>query len=325
LDRLHHGLKTCGLENQCILLAVSGGADSVAMLRGMLWFRDTMKLNLHAAHLNHNLRGDKSLKDVAWLQALCKKLEIPLIVGSEDVASIAESRAQGTEEAARQARYAFLEQTAEKQHCSRVAVAHTAGDQAETILHHVLRGTGISGLRGMPRCRSLSNGIFLVRPMLDICRPDIESYLFQLNQDFRRDETNLDETFTRNRIRNSLLPLLTRDYNLQVSDALRRLGQQATEVQETLEYVAGNLLMQAVEDKNETTCRLNCDLLSDQPRHLIRECFTLLWRELQWPRQRMGFAEWDHLAGLVLNGGTLTFPGNIQARRRGKLLVLTVR
>lgn len=322
LNHLETGSKLCGLSGGRVLLAVSGGADSVAMLRGMLHLRDRHGLQVSAAHLNHNLRGDESLADAEWLTALAKRLELPLIVEGRDVAAIAGRKAQGLEEAAREVRYAFLQEAAANLGCSDVAVAHTADDQAETILHHVIRGTGVAGLRGMPRTRPLTEDIRLVRPLLGITRAEIEHYLAELGQDFRRDASNTDDAFTRNRLRHSLLPLLEREYNPQVREALRRLGQQADEMQQALEHLAADLLKQAVVDSNETTCRVDCDRLAGQPRHLVRECFARLWRQLNWPRGQMGYAEWDQLAELVFNGGTATFPGNIEARRRGNLVVL---
>ncbi len=322
LDRLEQGLKLCGLSGRHVLLAVSGGVDSVALLRGMLRLRDRWELQVSAVHLNHKLRGDESLADARWLTVLAKQLELPLIVDVQDVAAIAKQKRQGIEETAREMRYAFLQETAARLGCSHVAVAHTADDQAETILHHVIRGTGIAGLRGMPRTRPLTEGIRLVRPLLEITRAEVERYLAELGQDFRRDATNMDDAFTRNRLRNSLLPLLQREYNPQVHEALRRLGQQADAVQQTLENLAAQLLSQAVVDSNETICRVNCDRLAGQPRHLIRECFALLWKRLDWPRQRMGFPEWDQLAELVLHPGAANFPANIEARRRGNLIVL---
>ncbi|MCH7688757.1 MAG: hypothetical protein IH899_19090 [Planctomycetes bacterium] len=170
--------------------------------------------------------------------------------------------------------------------------------------------------------RLLEDQIILVRPLLEITRRQIEDYLMELKQDFREDVTNLDETFTRNRIRRNLLPLLRKDYNPQVDEALLRLAQQAEDVQQAVEDLATRLLEESVEDRSDTMCRINCKTLSEQPKHLIRECFTLLWKQQNWPRQNMGFEEWNRLAELVVQEGTQTFPGNVEARRRGNLLAL---
>jgi tRNA(Ile)-lysidine synthase len=322
INQLRKALTELDLQNHAVLLAVSGGPDSVSLLRGLHCLRKQMKLALTAAHFNHKLRGEESDRDALWLKSLCTDLDVPLTVGSENVRTVAASQRKGIEEAAREIRYEFLCRTARELGCSHVAVAHTADDQVETILHHILRGTGLSGLQGMPRLRLLDDQIFLVRPLLDMRRRDIESFLMEMKQDFREDVTNRDETFTRNRIRRNLLPQLRKDYNAQVDEALLRLAQQSDDVQFALQVIISRLLEESVEDRSKTMCRINCGILAEHPKHLIRECFTVLWKQQNWPRQNMGFEEWNRLAELVVEEGTHTFPGQVEARRRGNLLAL---
>lgn len=322
LRLLEQGAAACAMHNARVLVAVSGGADSVALLHGLIAVRDALGLTLTAAHLDHRLRGDASTADARWLVELCERLGVPLHVGCDDVRQIAEQRQQGIEETARQVRYDFLKRTAEADVATHVAVAHTADDQAETILHHVLRGTGVAGLAGMPRVRPLTETVQLARPMLDVRRADVGAYLSEIGAEYRSDESNAELSFTRNRIRHSLLPLLRREYNPAVDEALRRLGRQAAEVQTAIEELAGRLLDEALLDARPSTCRLDCQRLRDQPRHLVRECFRLLWKRQQWPRQRIGFDDWQRLAESVTTGGSVTLPGPIQAHRRGQLLVL---
>lgn len=322
LHGLGAGLDTCRVGGPRVLLAVSGGADSVAMLRGCIELRDQYRLELHAAHLNHGLRAEASKADADWLAGLCRQWNVPCSLETRDVREFGRQRGLGIEEAARQARYLFLEETARRQGCPSVAVAHTADDQAETILHHIVRGTGMAGLRGMRSVRALSDDLFLTRPMLDIGRRQVEEYLTQIGQDYRHDKSNSDETLTRNRIRRQLLPLLERDFNPRVRETLRRLGRQAAEIDAMLETLTASVLQAAVAEKTKQVSRLRCDVLMKHPRHLIRECLKRLWRELDWPEQRMGFDEWERLADLVCGDGTAILPGNIEARRRGTLLVL---
>jgi tRNA(Ile)-lysidine synthase len=323
LTQLQDGLSRCGVDDARVLLAVSGGPDSVAMLRGIHSLADRHRLVLHAAHLNHQLRGEQANLDARWIASLCEKLRIPLTVESIDVAALATGQGLGIEEAARVARYDFLQRAASRLECTHVAVAHTADDQAETILHHILRGTGLEGLRGMQERRDLNDGRVLVRPLLQIDREQIEGYLEEIGQDALGDATNFDERLTRNRIRHSLMPLLRREYNPRVGGALRNLGRQADELQSLVRSLAAEVLRSAIEDRNPTTVRLNCGRLSPAPRHLVRECFALLWKQLDWPRQKMGFDEWDRLAELIHSQGTVNLPGNVRVVRRGQLLVLS--
>lgn len=323
IDRLCESLRALHAEGTNVLLAVSGGADSVALLRGVAELQTKLELQVVVAHLNHQLRGAESGADEQFVAELCERQQVPVLLGRENILQIAENERTGVEETARRVRYQFLKESAAKAGARFVATAHTADDQAETILHHLLRGTGLAGMRGIARERELSADLQLIRPLLFATRAEIEAYLASIRQDFRSDTTNSDTTYTRNRIRSSLLPLLERDYNPQVRDALLRLGEQAGDLQDAVEQLAARFVEQATEQRDESTSRLNADVLRDLPRHLLRECFSHLWKEMNWPRQRMGFAEWDRLAGLALNGGAANLPGNIDVRARGRLIVLS--
>lgn len=320
-EKLAAELKRHGAKPPPLLLAVSGGADSVALLRGCLELRNSLP-NLHIAHLNHQLRGDASRVDAEWVRDLCDRLHIAVTVGEIDVAAESTAAGIGIEEAARAARYRFLCETAVQNGCTHIAVAHTADDQAETILHHILRGTGLAGLRGIPPTRELDGGLLLVRPLLDVSRSEVLDYLATLRQDFRDDASNTDESFTRNRIRRRLIPELTAEYNPHLADALRKLGRQAREVHETITSLAADLLSEALDNRSPDECTLHWKVLLGHPRHIVREAFAQLWKQQHWPRQKMDFDHWDHLVETAWHGGAVTLPGNIDARNVGLLLVL---
>lgn len=307
---------------RALLLAVSGGADSIALLRGMHELQAEFKLSLHVAHLDHQLRGPSSDRDARHVERVCQSLEIPCTIGRRDVAALAQSSGRGIEETARDERYRFLETTARELRISTIALAHTADDQAETILHHILRGTGLAGLRGIPRERELADGICLWRPLLEIERSEVVDYLAHLGQDYCQDESNRDETYTRNRIRHQLLPLLASQYNPHIREALRRLGRQAAEAEAALKLLAGGLLERVLDSSSADECRLKWQPLADVPRHLVREALSQLWQRQGWPRQNMGFDQWEEMAEIALCGGAATFPGKIDVRREGRWLVI---
>jgi tRNA(Ile)-lysidine synthase len=309
-------------EPRHVLVAVSGGADSVALIRGLDELRDELKVGLHAAHLDHQLRGQAARDDAVWVESLCQTLAIPCTIGRADIAGLARQQGQGVEETARDERQRFLEETALARDCKVIALAHTADDQAETILHHILRGTGLAGLCGIPRERTLNSQIRLVRPLLEVERNVVLDYLAQLGQGYREDESNRDEAYTRNRLRHQLLPLLAEQYNPHIRESLRRLGRQAAQAQSALEALAAELLERVVDSSIMEKCRLKWQPLAGVPRHLIREVLSQLWRQQNWPRQKMGFEQWEALAEIALNGGAATFPGKIDVRREGKWLVL---
>ncbi len=296
----------------------------MALLCGLDELRSDLKLDLHVAHLDHQLRGQAARNDAERVERICHSLAVPCTIGRADVAGLAQSTGRGIEETARDERYQFLEETARARGIRTIALAHTADDQAETILHHILRGTGLSGLRGIPRMRELSAGIRLLRPLLDVERSVVLDYLMYRGQDYCEDASNRDEAYTRNRIRLQLLPLLARDYNPHISEALRRLGRQAAETQAAFETLAVDLLERVLESSAGDECRLKWQPLVTVPRHLIREAMAQLWRRQDWPRQKMGFEQWDELAGIALSGGAASFPGKIDVRREGRWLVLRI-
>jgi tRNA(Ile)-lysidine synthase len=300
-----------------MLVGVSGGADSVGLLRAIDACRRSLALEVRVAHLDHALRAD-SAAAAAWVAGLSGQLGLPVTTQRTDIRRRAAETGRGIEETARAARYEFLECAAMTHRCSHIAVAHTADDQAETILHHVLRGTGLAGLRGMPELRPLSPEVTLVRPLLGVARADVLRYLAELGQEYLIDATNDDERLTRNRLRQTLLPLLRMQFNPQVTDSLTRLGKQVADVQGIIERLARQLLESSVIERTHERVVLDCVPLRDADCHLLREALRLLWAKQQWPRRRMGFDHWDRLARLAQTGPSsqsLTLPEGMTARR----------
>jgi tRNA(Ile)-lysidine synthase len=308
-----------------LLVAVSGGADSVALLRGLAELRSRRSLDLVAAHLNHQLRGDDAVADAALVRELCKSLNIPLIEHQIDVRRIAAEQGIGIEQAARDARYEFLTATAVAQGCAWVLVAHTADDQVETVLHHILRGTGIDGLRGIPVTRPLSDGVTLARPLLGIGRARIEAYLSALPQAWRDDATNRDTSLTRNRIRHELLPILRDRFNPHIGAAIVHLAQQAAEIQSVIDQEARELLTDCCLAAEPDVVRLDAAKLGAAAPHLVREALRSAWRNQEWPLGGMGFDRWTDVADVATGKITaIDLPaGAVHAERRGTLLILT--
>ena len=191
-------------EGVGVLVALSGGGDSVALLHSLRQFAPRFSLHLQAAHLDHAIR-DESARDVDFVKRLCRQLDVPLTVERLDVPQLARERGQGLEEAGRELRREFLQGTARRQDCSLIALGHHRGDQAETLLMRLVRGSGLTGLAAMRPC----SGPF-IRPLLTISRYQIEDYLAAGGYDYVEDASNNDLSYTRNRIRHQLLPELAR-------------------------------------------------------------------------------------------------------------------
>ncbi|MEE9603927.1 MAG: tRNA lysidine(34) synthetase TilS [Thermoguttaceae bacterium] len=327
---LHHVEKSLALawppaqwRDVTVLLAVSGGADSAAMLRAVVAISGDARQRLAVAHLNHGLRGRQSDDDEAFVTKVCRELSLRCKTARVEVDKLAAQRGDGLEAAAREARYAFLRETAEQLGARYVVTAHTADDQAETILHRIVRGTGIGGLQGMPRARQLSPAVTLIRPMLGLRRAQLAAYLDDLEQPYRSDSSNEDTRFTRNRIRHELLPQLAEQYNSGVVDALLRLGKLSGEVQSVVDKLVDELIERCVVRETSQRVRIDTAALRGQSTYVIRELLMAVWREEGWPMQSMGFAQWELLAEMAVSKSLpQTFPGEVSARKADDHLIL---
>ena len=306
-----------------VIAALSGGADSVALLRGLQALVDRqpgeVRGHLIAAHYNHRLRGADSDADQAWVIGLCRDLGIDCLTESAHASATLTS-----EQLARQARYLFLQRVAERTGARFVATAHTADDQVETVLMRIFRGTGIAGLAGIPRYRPLGQVATLVRPLLAFRRAEIEAYLEGLGQAYRIDTSNRELNFTRNWIRQELLPLARRGLPYAVDAAILRLAGQADEWQsaivEVVEQLAGPAL---VVEGSPPVLRLHASRLAGLPPILVREACRQRWRSLGWPEQQMAYSDWQRLASAVASKGPIPMlPGGISVARQGEWLVL---
>lgn len=225
-----------------LLCAVSGGADSMCLLHLMKENAEKLGITVMAAHFNHRLRGSEALRDEAFVKDYCVKNGIPCVSGSGDVRAYAEENKLSTEEAARILRYEFLERTAEENGCTRIATAHNADDNAETVLLNLTRGSGTKGLCGIPPVR----GAF-IRPILDKSRKEIEKYLLENNIPHVEDSTNAQDEYSRNKIRHYVMPVLN-ELNPSFSEAVMRTSRLMSEDEEALSKMAESFIDAELKD-----------------------------------------------------------------------------
>ncbi len=204
-----------------LLVAVSGGADSTALLLALHDLAPALKLRLSVAHLNHGLRGAAAAADANFVKRLAQSLSLPLISGRARVAERARRRQLSLEMAAREARYDFLVRAARRVGADAIATAHTLDDQAETVLLRLLRGAGTTGLGGIAPAVKLQ-GVRVLRPLLGVSRAQIERFLRARGQAWREDASNHDTAMLRNRVRHELLPLLESRFNPRIRETLAR-------------------------------------------------------------------------------------------------------
>jgi tRNA(Ile)-lysidine synthase len=309
-----------------VLVAVSGGADSVALLRGLHELRSGGEGRLILAHFNHKLRGTESDADEAFAIELAGQLGLQCVTGAAASDLAARGSGVGIEGAARQSRYEFLRHAAGQCGARYLATAHTADDQVETVLFNVLRGTGLAGLAGIPNVRKLSDATTIVRPLLDVTRGEVLDYLLSLGQAYRDDSTNRLEDYTRNRIRLQLLPSLELDYNPRVRDALLRLSQIAGQADDFLDQQAEAALSVAAR-RIAGGMELDVRRLAHFHPALIRHILVIVWQEQGWPLQDMAYEKWDELCQIMLAADEAPpariLPGNVCAERNGDGLRLT--
>lgn len=274
-----------------VVVAVSGGADSVGLLRMMRELREEHELRVSVAHLDHGTRGDASRADARFVADLADSLRLPF-----DLGSWSPSRPAHFEADARVARYAWLVEVAGARGSELVAVGHTRDDQAETILHRIVRGTGPQGLAGMRERRALAEGVTLIRPLLGVGRDEVRTYLRSLGQPFREDTSNGDLSRTRNRIRHDLLPKLAAEYNPRVAEALVRLGALAGDGMARTARRVERIAREAVVSADSGSIVVSREPLDALAPVMRAEVFRAAWRRAGWREGRMTAARWLRLA-----------------------------
>jgi len=312
-------------QDVTVLVAVSGGADSVALLLALAEARAAGDGRLVVAHFNHHLRGAESDADQQFVEELARSLNLPAIAGHAEGGLQHAAAGEGLESAARSARYDFFTSAAGQFGARYIAIAHTADDQAETVLFNILRGTGLSGLAGIPRTRPLTDGATIIRPLLDVTRAEVLDYLTANDQPYREDSTNALTEFTRNRIRRELLPVLERDFNAHVRQSLLRLAAIAGQTSDYLNGEAEALFARAIRSIHGGV-ELQCALARKAHPALLRQLLSLIWQRQDWPLQDMSLAKWEQLAQLAVgesSAAVATLPGAIRAERTGEILQLT--
>ena len=239
-------LRRAGYSNTgtSIVVGASGGPDSCALLYALDRLKETHGLSLHVAHLNHNFRGEEAEDDAVFVAEVAQELGLPVTVVKEDPHEYQKQRSISSfEQGAREMRYAFMARVAEEAGARAVTVGHTADDLAETVILHVLRGSGLYGLRGMGEISDWpwpadAGALKLFRPLLDMTKDQTADYCLEIGRTYREDSGNYMWRFTRNRVRQDLMPRLAQDYNPQVRDALVRLARTAAD---ELDFVEGEL------------------------------------------------------------------------------------
>ena len=215
-------------KNDSIVVGVSGGPDSMTLLSILLKLKEEFHLKIYVAHVNHMLR-ENAIKDEEYVKEFCEKNNIEIFIKKANISEIAQKEKIGLEEAGRNIRYNFFEEVLKNTKSNKIAIAHNLNDKAETVIMNTLRGSGVSGLKGIEAKRKK-----YIRPLIEIERYEIEKYCIENKINPRHDESNDDNTYTRNKIRNILIPYIKNEFNPNIIRTLNRLSEI---VKEEDEYV----------------------------------------------------------------------------------------
>ena len=302
-----------------VLVAVSGGADSVALIHLLYALAPTLSVRLAIAHLNHGLRLQESERDAEFVASLARNLKLPLFIDKIDVHDYRQRHKLSLEEAARNVRYNFLNQIAEENNFTKIAVGHHLDDNAELVLMFLLRGSGPLGLSGMPPKRSgmpPGEDAKIIRPLIDVRRCEILDYLGQNKLEYVSDSTNTNRSYLRNRIRHDLIPELASKYNPNIVETLNRLASLTRSEEQWMETLVDPIYHSILTKQDPDSVYLSLNRLADLPLAARRRVLRKAIKEVKGNLRRIAFSHIAailHLAAKSPASGSIDLPDGIQA------------
>ncbi|GFP77947.1 tRNA lysidine(34) synthetase TilS [Clostridium fungisolvens] len=315
--REHHMIK----NGDKVLVALSGGPDSVCLLHVLYMMRHELGITLGAAHINHLLRGDDSFEDESYVEKMCSSLGIPCFIKRINIESMAKEKSISSEMAGREARYEFFSQVIKEEGFDKVAIAHNANDQAETILMRVMRGTGIDGLVGI---KPIRDEIY-IRPILCITREEIEDYCVSNNLNPRIDRTNLESIYSRNKVRLEMIPFIKNNFNKDIVESLNRLALLANIDSEYIDKSSEDMYFKFCKEKAGTI------IINKDAFHIHEALLTRLIRKSIFYVSGATYNfEMKHIYDIILlqegkTGKNINLPNNIVAENSYGDIIISIR
>ncbi len=238
-------------KGDSVIVGVSGGPDSMTLLTLLLELKEEYNLQIYVAHVNHMIR-ENAIKDEEYVKKFCDKNNIKLFIKRENIIEKSKQDKKGLEETGREVRYNFFEEVSKNTNSNKIAIAHNLNDKIETIIMNLTRGTGISGLKGIEPKREK-----YIRPLIEIERSEIEKYCEEKKLNPRIDESNQDNTYTRNKIRNIVIPYIKKELNTNIINNLNRLSEIVKENEEYLEKITTEAYKEILLEKQEKIIRFD--------------------------------------------------------------------
>jgi tRNA(Ile)-lysidine synthase len=299
---------------ESVIIGVSGGPDSVALLHALFLIAPRFSLKLGVAHLNHCLRRNDSDKDAQFVEVLAKKYDLPCYIHKKDVRKYRMENKYSLEEAARSVRYTFLNNVANTMQYNKIAVGHHSDDNAELILMNLFRGSGTQGLSGIPPVRDHK----IIRPLIKLNRSEIIDFLIQNKLEYVSDASNSDTKYFRNRVRNDLIPLLKTAYNPKISETLNRLSSIIRSEEEWIDDVVHPFFEKALLDVQENYIILSVTMLNQYHPALQRRIIRMTIEEIKGDLRRIRFVNISSAIGLLDKNsayGKIDLPDRIGIQR----------
>lgn len=297
-----------------VVIGVSGGPDSVALLYSLFLIAPRYSLKLGVAHLNHCLRQNDSDKDAQFVEVLAKKHDLPCYTHREDVRKYRIENKLSLEEAARRVRYSFLNNVSDTMQYNKIAVGHHSDDNAELILMNLFRGSGKQGLSGIPPVRDRK----IIRPLIKLSRSEIMDFIVQNKLEYISDASNTDTKYFRNRVRHDLIPLLKTAYNPKISETLNRLSSIIRSEEEWIDDVVYSFFEKAVLDVQENYIILSVTMLNQYHPALQRRVIRMTIEKIKGDLRRIRFVNINSVIGLLSKSsayGKVDLPDHIRIRR----------
>src|SRR6266705_4945489 len=302
-----------------VVVAVSGGADSMALLLALFQLRSVYNMTLIIAHVNHQLRGEEAEQDALFVEQQAARLGLPFHQTCVDVKALQQSSGISVQQAARQLRYRFLYALHQALNATRIAIGHTADDQAETLLMRLVRGSGPAGFAGIPAVR-----LPFIRPLITVSRPAIYSYLQSEHCSWVEDSSNAHQVYLRNLMRLDLLPKL-RQYNPQIVRRLNELADMLRADSQVLEQQVDKWALQTLAWQAQSRVEIYCRLFSLAPVAIQRRLLHRVIEALATSPEAMGFRHIESLRQFIVSekhGRRCSLPGEIGAERRAETILL---
>jgi tRNA(Ile)-lysidine synthase len=306
-------------EKEKILVGLSGGPDSVCLLYVLNNLKEKFMPDLHAMYIDHTMRPEETPEEIEFCKLLCKRLDISFLTKSIDVKAYAKEQGLNRQEAARKLRYRILEETAYEINAHKIALGHTADDQAETVLMRLFRGSGPTGLSGIPPVRRN-----IIRPLIEIEREEIERILDERKIDFIVDSSNLKKNYLRNKIRLSLIPML-RELNPNIIETLSRTAEIFGEEERYFEIIVAKTLMKLISRKTDTRIELFLAPFEIMNKVIMRRVLRKAMDETGSLRG-INFIHIEDIIELIKNGNPgdrLYLPKGIRIIKEYSTLILT--